>query len=340
MPKKTVEEDAILLAELSKVLLSKGITAITDLMALKMPVNYYDIYTSAKEKVFKQRTVLYYMWDHIENQSSIETEKLDREKAIHIGGIKLFSDGSVSGQTAWVSEPFVGTEDNCGIQTVTEKELLDAAEAAKQNSIQLVIHAMGEQAIDFIINTFAEFPAWLEDGPSIRLEHAALPTEKAIQRMAEEKIAVVTQPIFQFAEIESYINNIGLERTQKAYPIQSLLKAGVPVAFSSDAPATAWADPVNPFVTIQSAITRVACTDTGQQERVDVATAIELYTRAAQEITRIPNIGQLKEGYSADFIVLDQDILSIEANKIGEISVEQTYISGSLVYQKEVAEIS
>ena len=76
---------------------------------------------------------------------------------------------------------------------------------------------------------------------------------------------------------------------------------------SSDTPATAWADLVNPFVGIQSTVTRMAYngSDTGQGERIDVEKAIELYTRCAQEVIHIPDIGQIKAGFHADFIVLD-----------------------------------
>ncbi|MEH6943296.1 amidohydrolase [Bacillus sp. JJ722] len=336
MPKKTLEEEAAALVELSKVLLSKGITAITELMALKQPIDYMNIFEQAKENGWIQRTVLYYIWNQINDNPVISLDKLNRDNRIHIGGIKLFSDGSVSGQTAWVRDSYIGTGENCGIQMVTRQELLEAAEAAKENHIQLVIHAMGDQAIDLIIDIFLQTKSWLEEGPSIRIEHFALPTDKAIKRVKEANIAVVTQPIFQFAEIESYLINIGLERTQKAYPVQSLLSEGVQVAFSSDAPATAWSDPVNPFVAIQAAVTRNAYdgTNLGHDECIDVQTAIHLYTEVAQKVTRIPAIGQLKEGYHADFIVLDEDIFEIDPATIHQMIVEETYMGGQLVYQK------
>lgn len=209
-------------------------------------------------------------------------------------------------------------------------------EYAKQHGVQLVVHAMGEQAIDLIVNTFYGMESWIQDGPSIRIEHAAMPTAQAIERAAEMGIAFVPQPIFLYAEIESYLKNLGIERTKTTYPINKMLEAGIPVAFSSDAPATAWADPVNPFIGIKSAVTRVAYdgTNTGQSEKIDVETAIELYTRGAQQITRIPNIGQLKSGYQADFIILNNDILEISPDEIEHINVEETYVKGISVYKK------
>lgn len=336
MPQPTTEDSATLLAELSPKLFAHGITGITELMARTEPVHYGDIYNMAVKKGLKQRTVLYYLWEDLEKQPQMSEEEKCATKQIHVGGVKLFADGSVSGQTAWVDPPFLGSEENCGISTTTEQELLDAAAFAEQHNIQLVIHAMGEQAIDQILGTFYGKKVWITDAPSIRIEHAAMPTKQAIERAAEMGVGFVPQPIFLYAEIESYLNNLGAERTKQTYPVKTWLEAGIQVAFSSDAPATAWADPVNPFVGLKAAVTRKAYdgTDTGQDERIDIATAIELYTRAAQQMTRIPDIGQLKPGYHADFIILDQDILEISPEQIDQITVEETYLGGQLVYKK------
>ncbi|MFC0558387.1 amidohydrolase [Halalkalibacter alkalisediminis] len=341
MPVQTLENNAAALAELSPKLLAHGITSITELMAKREPIDYFEMYQEARQKGLQQRTVLYYLWEDLRRNSMLDEEQKRNENPIHIGGVKLFSDGSVSGQTAWVNPPFLGEDEVYGIAMTSKQELLEAAEVAKQHNLQMVVHAMGEQAIDFIIHTFYGQEGWLKDAPSIRIEHASLPTKQAIERAAETGIAFVTQPIFLYAEIESYLNNLGAERTKQSYPVKSMLEAGIPVAFSSDAPATAWADPVNPFVGMKSAVTRFAYdqTDTGQDERVDIQTAITLYTRAAQEITRIPEVGQLSPGYHADFIVLDQDILNISSDKIDQIQVEETYISGNLVYEKNKEEV-
>lgn len=336
MPVKSLEENAASLATLSSFLLSKGVTAITDLSSRTEPADYLDMYNTAVKKGLKQRTVLYYLWEDLKEQPILSPDRINSDHQIHIGGVKLFSDGSVSGKTAWVHTPFLGEEENYGIQTTSVEELLAAASAAEQNKIQLVVHAMGGQAIDLILDTFYEKKGWLSDAPSIRIEHAAMPTPQAIQRAAEMGMAFVTQPIFMFAEIESYHNNLGKERTKQTYPIQSMLQAGVKVALSSDAPATAWADPVNPFIGIKSAVTRLAYNgaDTGQDQRIDAATAIMLYTKAAQEITRIPAVGQLAVDYHADFNVLDQDIFEIEPDKIDTILVKETYMGGKLVFER------
>jgi predicted amidohydrolase YtcJ len=337
MPIQSLEDNASTLANLSPKLLAHGITAITDLMARSKPIDYLDMYNEARKQGLKQRAVLYYVWGDLKGEHQLDKNKTDKQNPVHIGGIKLFSDGSVSGQTAWVELPFLGESKNQGIPMTSREVLETAAEEAKQNKIQLVVHAMGDQAIDLIVDTFHGKEGWLTDGPSIRIEHASMPTDKAIEYASESGIAFVTQPIFLYAEVESYLNNLGLDRMKRTYPVKSMLESGMMVAFSSDAPATAWADPVDPFVSLKAAVTRLAYdgTDTGQDERVDISIAITLYTRAAQIITQIPDIGQLAPGYHADFIVLDEDILNINADKIDQVRVEETYMAGKLVYQRE-----
>lgn len=224
IPVQTMEESATALAELSPQLLGHGITAITDLMARREPEDDLDLYRKARERGLQPRTVLYYLWEHLRKRPVIDPSIRSRQSPVHVGGIKLFADGSISGRTAWIDPVYRGNEVTGGMATTSWEELLAAAEAAKENQVQLVIHGMGNRAIDMIVDTFRGTKGWLADMPSIRIEHAALPSPKAIQGAVETGIAIVFQPIFLFAEIESYLHNIGRERTRGAYPVQTMLE--------------------------------------------------------------------------------------------------------------------
>lgn len=46
-----------------------------------------------------------------------------------------------------------------------------------------------------------------------------MPTPQAVKRASEMDIAFVPQPIFLYAEIESYLNNLGPDRTKTTYRI-------------------------------------------------------------------------------------------------------------------------
>ncbi|WP_315063121.1 amidohydrolase [Lysinibacillus capsici] len=333
LPTPSEEEIVKRLLKLSQTLASYGVTSITELMATVAPIDYLGLYRKAREKGFKQRVAVYYIWEDIQRYELLTANTIDRSAGAYIGGIKLFSDGSVSGRTALVSEPFLGSDEK-GIAMTSKEELLAAAAVAKEYGIQLVVHAMGDRAIDLIVDTFYEEKAWLTDAPSVRIEHAAMPSKSALQKAAEWGIGFVPQPIFLFCEIESYLENLGLEKTQTLYGVQTFLKRGIATALSSDAPATSWAEAANPFVTIQAAVTRTAYdgTDLGTAEKISVEEALQLYTVDAKTMIRMENVGQLKEGYEANFVVLTDDLLTLSHNQLMHVKPFATYIEGECVF--------
>ena len=111
----------------------------------------------------------------------------------------------------------------------------------------------------------------------------------------------------------------------------------MPFCFSTDAPATSWAVPSDPFPCLKGGVTRTAWdgTDCGPENRVDIETAIQLYTREGARVAGIPEIGELKAGYHADFITLSEDILSVDPMKIDQVYVTATYVDGEKVYESE-----
>ena len=350
MPELTTEQVADNLVNLSALLVSQGVTTAAD-MGEFIDYDYNQVYGRAIEKGMKIRVAGYYMWDNVRNKEgfTITAEDQDPARQFRVAGIKLIGDGSVSGRTAWCDIPYLPKEDQkgCGgqaaaeygIPVCTEEEIEEAKAFCKAHKCQLSIHCMGAKAIDRAVDHAWQEAPWVEGAeknvPSVRMEHVAMPTPQAIERAAASaSIAWVTQPIFLYAEIESYLKNLGEERTRASYPLADWQKAGVRFSFSTDAPATAWATPSDPFVCIKGAVTRKAYdgADCGQAHRVDVETAIERYTAKSAPMLGFTDVGMLKEGYAADFIVLDRDILAIPAEEIDQVQVEETYIRGEKVY--------
>lgn len=278
------------------------------------------------------------MWEFFAGDSSfqIPPEHFDRTNQIFAAGLKLIGDGSVSGRTAWMNKPYLNS-DECGFPVCSDELMESAITYCKEHRCQLSMHCMGGHAIDHIVNRVYTEEKWTDgDVPHLRMEHWTEPSAQTIQRSAQKGLAVATQPIFLYAETESYLANLGVERVQNTYPVQAMLKAGVPFCFSSDAPATSWAMPSDPFSCLKGGVTRTAWdgTDCGSENRVDIETAIQLYTREGARVAGIPEIGQLKAGYRADFITLSEDILSVDPMKIDQVYVTATYVDGEKVYEK------
>lgn len=323
------------LVKLSNTLSSYGITTITEMMATEEPFDYLTIYQHAQQKGFKQRVANYYHFESIQRKNPLNLVSTNTANDTYIAGIKLFADGSISGKTALVHEPFLKSNQT-GIDMTSPEEILAAARKAEEHGVQLAIHAMGDKAIEQIVNTCSQLTPWLTDGPSVRIEHATMISDEVLKKAVDWGIGLVPQPIFLFCEIESYLSNLGLKKSQTLYGLRSFLDAGAATAITSDAPATSWAEAVNPFISMQVAVTRKAYdgTDLGQSERITTAEALQLYTKHAQTLTRTDCIGQLREGYAADFVILEEDLMNIPADQLMHIKPLATYIKGEKVFER------
>jgi predicted amidohydrolase YtcJ len=187
----------------------------------------------------------------------------------------------------------------------------------------------------------ADKEPWMDgDMPSVRLEHATLLDKDQLRRINEAKMnfGVVTQIIFFFAEYDSYFQNLSEGQFQRAYPVKTFYEELDLVALSSDAPATTWADPDNVFVSIKTAVDRRAYNgaDVVQEEAITVPQAVRLYTARSAELASYQDVlGQIAEGFEASFIVLDRDIFTIDVEEIDQTLVEQTWIRGEKVFERQ-----
>ncbi|WP_269323653.1 amidohydrolase family protein [Lactobacillus delbrueckii] len=108
---------------------------------------------------------------------------------------------------------------------------------------------MGDAAIQRVIDVCQDLDPWLEGQPSVRIEHASLLSDSMLKELKGAKIglAVSTQPIFFFAEEDSYRQFLSADQLKMAYRIKSLDKENILFSLSSDAPCTPWAEPDSLF---------------------------------------------------------------------------------------------
>lgn len=332
-PPATLEQNAQSLAKLTNRFAKLGITGVTEIMA--MP-NDYDIYIKAAKRGFKQRLGMYYHWKQFKDSNSGELVGIkNEENQIRINGIKLFMDGSISGHTAFMKEPYPNSDDR-GFTVGSQDELLEAYEYAKTRGLQWAIHAMGDAAIQLIIDTFKDKEPWVEGGPSVRIEHCTVLSRDMIEEINKYGIGLTQQIIFFYAEYDSYRKNLDEQRFNQTYGLKSVYDNVEYFALSSDSPATLWPVAEDVFISLKAAVTRKAYNgqNINEDEKITVPQAVLLYTKKAAVVIKLPNTGQLIPGYNGDFVVLDKDIFTIDEENLDNVQVLQTYICGELVYQK------
>jgi predicted amidohydrolase YtcJ len=121
------------------------------------------------------------------------------------------------------------------------------------------------------------------------------------------------------------------------YPTKTAKEAGAILVAGSDAPVLT-KDP-QPFVNMEFGVTRArhGLRPMSPQQRLDIRDLIDAYTiNGARALGRASEIGSIEIGKSADFIVLDQNILALadqgHAEKIGATKVLATWFIGKKVY--------
>jgi len=162
--------------------------------------------------------------------------------------------------------------------------------------------------------------------PGDRIEHGALISAEMIPVLAEMGLVVVTQPGFVYQHGDRYLRSVGVDQQDDLYRVSSLVRAGVAVAFSSDAPY----GPLNPWVNLRSAILRRsrAGAPLAAHEMLPPEQALARY--AGCSMARL-GTATLQVGMAADLCLLRHDVDWIQSDD----PVACTLVGGRPIYLRD-----
>jgi predicted amidohydrolase YtcJ len=334
-PEEETLRNAINLA--AEQFLARGVTSVSD-AGLESPVAVRAYQAAIREDGMPIRVNLMMLSSMLGELNRIGLQTGFGDERLRIGAIKIVADGSSSGRTAAVSEPYVDTPGNRGIMYITPKELDEKVLASCRAGFQVGVHAIGDRAISAVLDSYE---AAIEELPGadhrLRIEHCGICTPAIVQRIKRLGVVPVPQPIFLYGEGESYRAGLGEDRVKWAYPLKSFLENGITTPMSSDCPATSGTELINPLLGIYVAVTRK--TDEGKElgpeQRIGVGDALRCYTLNSAYATFEDDVkGSIEPDKLADFAVLSDDPLGVEPEKIKDITVEMTIIGGRVVYRR------
>ncbi len=287
----------------------------------------------------EQITRIYYMktisrWNELK-------EQIDREGSgdrwICTGGVKGFVDGSLGSHTAAFIEPYTDLQTDTGLFVNSEEDLYRWISESDKAGLQVVIHAIGDRAINFLLNTYERVAN--ENGERdrrFRIEHAQHIAPGDIARFAKLNVIASMQPYHAIDDGRWADEYIGPERIKTTYAFRSLIDSGATVAFGSDwfvAPAT-------PLEGIYGAVTRRTLDGKNPEgwvpeQKITVEEALKAYTISAAYASFEEDIkGSLEPGKLADFVVLAEDITAIDPVEIWDMKVQQTWVGGRKVFDR------
>ncbi|MDZ7834757.1 MAG: amidohydrolase [Alkalibacterium sp.] len=253
-----------------------------------------------------------------------------------IGPIKFFIDGTLGSRTAALRAPYSDDQSTHGILTKSEETLTEEVKQAVANGYQVIIHGIGDRGIEIILNAYDKALDGKPNTLRLGINHMQITGPDLIERAAEKDYLTYVQPIFLDDDMPIIRERVGDERAETSYLFQTMIDKGIHQSFSSDAPIVS----LNPFYNIQCAVTRNRLDDQSSEpylphEAVDVYSAVDAYTyEGAYASFEEAEKGRIKEGYLADFIILDKDIFTCKPSLIKNITVQETYVNGSCVYKR------
>lgn len=254
-----------------------------------------------------------------------------------IGPIKYFIDGTLGSRTAALSEPYSDDPKNRGIHTKTQKNLNTEVKLAVDNGFQVITHGIGDRGIKMILDAYDYALDGRTNDLRLGVNHMQITNHDLINRLAEKDYLAYVQPLFLEDDLLILYKRLGKKRAETSYLFNTMNKKGIHQSFSSDAPILSF----NPFHTIQCAVTRNRLSEPLPvpfllEEAMTVEEAVDAYTiEGAYASFEEEKKGQLKEGFLADFIVLDEDIFTVEKEAIKDVTVAATYVNGDVVYKRE-----
>jgi predicted amidohydrolase YtcJ len=251
---------------------------------------------------------------------------------LKLGAVKLLGDGSLSGRTAAVSEPYQNSAET-GLLHWDQPTLDAIVQDLDARGFQIAFHAIGDRAVSQVLAAYGRVIDKNTTGNHRhRIEHAGILNPHLIHTMADMGIVVAVQPRMLFEQGDGFHRSCGEARMAFVYPYRSLIEAGIRVAGSSDCPVVS----PDPILGMRDAVLRK--TEMGRtlapRERLTPRHALSMYTHeAAYSLCEEHIKGSIETGKLADMVVLSGDPLSIPPESWEDrIRVEMTIVGGEVVH--------
>jgi len=312
---------------------SLGITSVTDVSAGTDVGVYQELLRSGKLKtrVYACSTLAdYKRWERTGIHYAFG------DAMLRVGCLKGYADGSLGSTTAWLFEPYLDDPKSSGLASDEIPKMQETVSAADKAGLQINIHAIGDRANATVLDVFEKTAK--ANGPRdrrFRIEHAQHLRQEDIKRFGSLKVVASMQPFHIIDDGRWAWKRLDEKRLKGTYAFRSLLDAGAVLAFGSDSPVA----PLNPLFGVYGAVTRRTLDDKNPngwlpEQKISVDETVRAFTWGSAYGEFQENVkGTLEIGKAADFVVLADDIFTIDPVKIWTTKVLKTIVDGRVVFE-------
>ena len=254
---------------------------------------------------------------------------------LRFAGVNITLDGPGGGfdavQPKQPSWPGPHDEIRDGICRVPLDKFRHVAREAARRGVRLAAKADGEAMIDWVIDVYGEADA--EFGIRDRrwvMMHSKFTTPDQMARLRELGVVPTTCATFVWHHGQNLARVYGEAVAHRTVPLRGFLDAGLPVSNGSDE------YPWNPFFSLWLMVTRTdgeTGAQLGSRECISREEALRVYTNNGAWLLRMEDrLGSLEAGKYADLLVLSDDYLGVDEQRIKNISPVMTIVGGRIVY--------
>ena len=263
------------------------------------------------------------------------------------GGGKLYMDGSGGGRTAWLYDDWhkKSTEidtGNKGYPAIDVDVYRQLVRMYHQAGIHVGTHAVGDRAIDQVVDTYAEV---LKETPTHGLRHSIIhsniPTDHALDTMAMlQKQYDAGYPELQAPFMwwigDTYAGNFGPARSARLIPLKTMVARGIVFGGGSDYFVTPFAARYGIWASVARETLKgvYGAHPFGTAEAVDARVALRSYTEwAAHQLFLDGTVGSIEPGKEADIAIWDRDMYTVPTGDLKNLKCEMTLFKGEIVFQ-------
>ena len=331
IPEPSREESIQALLSAQDLALKYGLTTISDAGLTKEQI--YLIDELQKDGALKIK--IYAMIENdpssLEHFLEIGPYKTDR---LNVRSVKVYVDGALGSRGALLIDDYSDRKGFNGIIRTPIDSVNKLALRLSGTKFQMNTHAIGDKANRIVLNAYRDALFDFRD-PRWRIEHAQVIAKEDIE-LFNIKIIPSVQPTHATSDMYWLNDRIGQNRSKYAYAYQELLNKSKYIAFGTDFPV----EDISPIMTFYSAVYRKdieGYPESGFQmensiNRFDALSAMTSWGAYAN--FEEDEKGTIEVGKDADFIILDNDLLTSAEYRIPLTNTVATFINGELVFNR------
>ncbi|WP_288243162.1 amidohydrolase [uncultured Chryseobacterium sp.] len=299
---------------------------------------------AASKGLFKADVVYFPDYEYFKSSFDSFKPKYMRyySNRLKLGGFKFSDDGSPQGKTAWLTQPYLvppegQSADYKGFPIFSDEVLYTDLKTLFQNDMTAQLHVNGDAAIDQALRVIQKLKYEKIYSPDLRVTIIHVQNSRPDHIKKIKDLDIIPSYFSTHAYLWGdwhYSSVLGPERASFISPANSALKAGILFTIHHDAPVT----PPDLITAVYAAVNRKTRSGRilGPDERITPMEALKAITiNAAYQLREEDTKGSIKPGKLADFVILDQNPLTIDHDKIRDIKVLETIKEGVSVYQKK-----